>query len=114
MKKFKGTKGKWHIDEVTRGIKNENVKGLLATAWSVYDSEKVEIRLENESWLDMRERTKNIRIEKEIERDCNNKLIASAPELLEMLQRCKFWIESQHKEAMIVKDLNQLINKILS
>jgi len=83
---FKGTKGNWFYDENTKGIKNINVKGLLATAWSVYDSDTHEERLKNESWLSMRERSKYIRDNCELEQLSNAKLIACAPEMLFALQ----------------------------
>jgi len=78
MSEFKFTKGKWYYDETSKGIKNCNVKGLLATAWSTYNADIHENRLENESWLSMRERTKSIRYNCEIERIANAKLIADA------------------------------------
>lgn len=86
MTNFKGTKGKWFYCETSKGVKSNNVKGLLATAWSVYNSDEVEQRLEGESWLDMRNRTEHIRNEKELEMKANAKLIACAPEMLEMLE----------------------------
>lgn len=84
---FKGTKGKWIYDTTKNDIVNENVKGLLATAWSTYNSDIHEERLENESWLSMRKRTEPIRENCELEQKANALLISKAPELLEMLKR---------------------------
>lgn len=65
MSEFKGTKGKWILDEECFSIKNKNVNGLLATTWSTYNNDLIEVRNDGESWLEMRRRTDHIRIEKE-------------------------------------------------
>lgn len=89
---FKGTKGRWFFDEPTN-VKAYGVKGLVATAWGLYDSKESEIRQEGESWLDMKDRTQPIRDLKEKESIANAKLIACAPELLEMLDEARLQIE---------------------
>jgi len=86
MSEFKGTKGEWYYDGISKGIKNNNVKGLLATAWCVYNAEETEIRLDNESWIDMRRRTGFRRQQKEVEKEANAKLISCALEFLENAQ----------------------------
>jgi len=111
-KKF--TKGGWYYDETSKGIKNSNVKGLLATAWSTYNAEIHENILENESWLSMRERTKSIRYNCEIERIANAKLIAAAPEMLEILEYSKIVINEMSQtmnSRNLLKRIEQLIKK---
>lgn len=90
------TKGKWEVDKSGNNVVNENVHGILATAWSTYNSEEIEERLEGESWLSMRERTEYIRKEKELETKSNAKLIASAPEMKLALEKI---IEMNYKTA---------------
>ena len=45
-----------------------------------------ETRMDGESWLDMYVRTNEQRIECEMEREYNAKLMAAAPEMLELLE----------------------------
>jgi len=99
--KFKGTQGEWIFDSKSKGIKNKNVKGLLATAWGVYNSEETEIRLVGESWLDMRRRTDEIREDKRIETEYNAKLISCAPELL---RACIEFVKAVDNEDIILKE----------
>jgi hypothetical protein len=81
---FKGTKGKWELSGTD--IISENIKGLLFTAWSVYNTDEIEQRINEETWLDMRKRTQQIRIEKDVERRANALLISKAPEMLNELE----------------------------
>lgn len=83
---FKGTKEKWYLSDSKGGVKCDSVKGLLLKAWSVYNSEEVEQRIDGESWIDMRDRTAPIREEKEVETKANALLISKAPEMLEELK----------------------------
>lgn len=78
MKDLGITKGEWVYDESKKAVVSENVKGLLATAWSVYDSENIEVRKEGESWLEMRRRTDGIRENYSKQVESNAKLIADA------------------------------------
>ena len=82
----KHTKGPWHSD----GIYVRNEGGLIAGAMiSVRLSAGIdETRLEGESWLSMRGRTQHLRdYDEDIEKDLLN-LIAAAPEMLEILEKC--------------------------
>jgi len=106
MSEFRGTKGEWIYDTIKNGIVNKNVKGLLATAWCTYSADIHEDRFENESWLSMRERTKSIRDNCEIEQKANAKLIACAPEMFEMLKNMKDYLGSDNRYAV-----EQLIKK---
>ena len=106
MSEFKGTRGKWFFDKTKNAITSENVSGILATAWMTYKCEDIEERLEGESWLEMRERTKPIRIEKDVEQKANALLISKAPEMLAMLEKI-----FDEKEVESFKDLEQLIKE---
>lgn len=105
---FKGTKGKWIFDKNKNAITNESVSGLLATAWSTYNSDEIEQRQDGESWLSMRERTKSIREEKEIEQKANALLISKAPEMLEMLE---IILQSENTPIVHRKKVKQLIKE---
>lgn len=90
------TKGKWIFDELKQSIVNENQNGILVTVWETYDADQVEIKEDGESWLDMRERTKPLREASNKEKIANLKLIAAAPEMLEMLKRVLETTEEQY------------------
>lgn len=77
MKKFKGTKGKFGLSHKATVVTDENGNGI-ARAWSTYNRNKVEVKKESESWLDMRERTAHIREAKEEEQMQNAGLILDA------------------------------------
>lgn len=100
MSEFKGTKGEWYFDKNTNAIKNKNVQGILATAWSVYNLGLEEVREEGESWLSMRNRTKQLREDKEKETIANAQLISCAPEMFKELNET-------------IVDLNILRNQLL-
>jgi len=77
---FKGTKGKWEVKDSNVFSDNK----LIISCWSSRATD--ESRLEGESWLDMRTRTEPERIlNNTTEPEANAKLIACAPELLEMV-----------------------------
>jgi len=64
-------------------------------------------------WTDLKEEcvvTVNT-TEKESEANANVKLIAVAPEMLEMLERCSHWIANCNEDAGILKQIEQLIKK---
>jgi hypothetical protein len=116
MSEFRGTKGKWFFDKTKNAITSENVSGILATAWMTYKCEDIEERLEGESWLEMRERTKPIRIEKDVEQKANALLISKAPEMLEMLEELrgifdKYSVDFQSQFFKYKEPLEQLIKE---
>jgi len=95
MRKFKGTKDlkvRINSDGYADGVKSNGK--LIVTVWSPR-SEDDEI-LNGESWLSMRNRTKQDRIDIKEEMDANAKLIAAAPELLEALINLVNQIENEH------------------
>lgn len=110
MSEFKGTKGEWYYDKKSKGIKNNKVKGLLATAWSVYNAAETEIRIDNESWIDMRIRTSFIMQQKELEKEHNAKLISCAPEMLKMLKDILSGMRNENYEVCHT-EIEKLIQK---
>lgn len=80
---FKGTKGKWIIEDSM--IKNESKE---VVAFTTTLSKRVDdSRLENESWIDMRARIKPELEECATEKQANALLISKAPEMLEILTK---------------------------
>lgn len=80
----KFTKGYWIIKEGDKGSIHSSIdNSLIASAWSTYKSDEIEVREQGESWLNMRKRTEQFRIDADLETLANAKLIAAAPDLLE-------------------------------
>lgn len=82
---FKGTKGEWFIKD-THICCESGIIALRGTVRQVDDTQ-----LNGESWLSMRDRTKNQRADLENEREAKAKLIAAAPDLLNALQGLLKW-----------------------
>jgi len=96
MSEFKGTKGKWTIS------KSRNGHALIS----------------GDDWEDF---CKIYRITDGGDFDksgemqlANAKLIACSPEMLDMLERCSYWIANCSEEAKITKEIEQLIKKATS
>jgi len=86
MSEFKGTKGNWRASQDEESICNEN--------------ELIICKMHNghlkNDWK------------------ANAKLIACAPEMLEMLERVEYWCSNVNEDAKIIKDIKQLIKKATS
>lgn len=86
----KFTKGRWYVVPTRFGsIEGANVyypHGFL-TSSNVIPID--EVRLDGESWIEMRDRTKKQRKESELESIANMHLIAAAPEMYEALEMIK-------------------------
>ena len=80
MKEFEFTKGEWCVDKTSIKCNNINI-GFTATLISRVD----ETRLKGESWLDMRDRTEQDRINCDVEEKANAQLISASPNLLHAL-----------------------------
>lgn len=83
---MKFTKGKWSFQGSIIYCDNKPIASAFILTEIVNED-----RLENESWLEMRVRTKHLREECYLEQQANAKLIATAPELLEMLNKLINW-----------------------
>lgn len=89
MSEFKGSKGKW--------INKENpisVNQMYVTA-----KHSIICRLNNSDF------------DSDEEMDYNALLISKAPEMLEMLKRCEYWISACNENANILKDISELIKE---
>jgi hypothetical protein len=83
MTEFKGTKGKWAVDNQSGMVVCNHQ--AIASAW-LMSTDDLEIRLDGESWLDMRNRTlKEREVLTKLVPKANSLLISKAPEMLEML-----------------------------
>ena len=86
MNEFKGTKGKWVLKVFPEGqmsVRNEN------------DTRKICVP----------------RVQNYYESLANLLLISKAPEMLEMLEKCEYWIASCNENAGILKDIKKLIKE---
>jgi hypothetical protein len=80
---FKGTKGKWELHKNKKDIYVNNK--LIITAWSE-NTDDLNERINGESWMSLRDRTKEERHERTVIKPSYNALLCSkAPEMLEML-----------------------------
>ncbi len=100
---FKGTKESWFLSDDKKSVKSKH--GTVATCWSE-SNEDLDERLDGESWLSMRERTRDERlIRNEIKPKANALLISKSPEMLEMLEKI-------YKEGKFIKsEIEQLIKQ---
>jgi len=98
MSEFKGTKGKWVVEKQSKNssfyyINNDNLEiGEIATCYSVMENGY------NQSFA-------------------NAKLIACAPEMLEMLKNVKEYLENitgKHLSKPLANEIEQLIKKVTS
>lgn len=107
---FKGTKENWINKNGL--IYSKYTNQFLASACTLV-GRVCEDRLDGESWLDMRSRTKSEREECDNEAQANAKLIASAPEMLEMLKNMREAILSEDYVRMLAESQksNELIKK---
>lgn len=94
---FKGTKGKWEVNDGV--IKTNNGETICFAA--VLTSRIDEERLCGESWLEMRDRTKLDRENCAIEKKANALLISKAPEMLGMLKKLRAAILSEDYIRML-------------
>jgi len=91
MSEFKGTKGSWYVDHEESGKNEFDVKytpissDRIKTIIDVYGDDE--------------------------QSEANAKLIACAPEMLEILLRCSEWIINCNENIQIVKDIDSLIKK---
>ena len=90
MDNYKFTKGKWQI----AGSENTfvyalNEKGTNAFSLNINNDGKTPLE----------------------EQQANALLISKAPEMLEMLKRCEYWISACNEDANILKDISELIKE---
>jgi len=88
MNEFKGTKGEWKF------IRNKNNFEIETFGISNWIIAKTITNVEQD--------------------EANAKLIACAPEMLEMLERVEYWCSNVNEDATIAKDIKQLIKKATS
>ena len=87
---FKGTKNQWKIEEVDKTfVYALNEKGTNAFSLKINNDGRTVL----------------------IEQQANALLISKAPEMLEMLEKCEYWISSCNEDAGILKDINKLIKE---
>lgn len=89
MREFKGTKGKWEVF----------IDSVITSEIFIMAGKIPIIRIALNNYVNKKEAI------------VNAKLIACAPEMLEMLQRAEYWCACVNEDANIVKDLQQLIKK---
>ena len=93
MSEFKGTKGKWEI---------KDIKSPFETTINSSEYRIAEVK-------HFKGKGFNDPIEKEAK--ANALLISKAPEMLEMLKRCEYWISACNEDANILKDISELIKE---
>jgi len=108
MSEFKGTKGKWELKVQNKfpfsyDIETENGgQGVLFGICHYSTSDK---NIDDCLKRDFKNNSESL---------ANAKLIACAPEMLEMLERLECWCANVNEDAIIVKDIKQLIKKATS
>lgn len=84
MSEAKFTKGEWRVEIVNRDAKVYYPHGFLTSANIIKIDDS---KLDGESWLEMRDRTRPLRKAAKVESNANMHLIAAAPELYELLEK---------------------------
>ena len=108
MSEFKGTKGPWVVNQEKEGMITSGTQSIAST-WS-QNVDDLDKRLEGESWLDMRERTKEEReIRVRLIPKANALLISKAPEMLEMLEEMLFVLKREEGYDEMYKEVRDLI-----
>lgn len=88
---FKGTKGKWELGEIKHSVWGENRKGCIADCTGIHNK-NFYIGFTSE------------------ESEANALLISKAPEMLEMLKKCKESFENLN-QPFISYDIEKLIKE---
>ena len=126
MSEFKGTKGKASLVS-ENNVQIDTLPGIVASTWSTYKPDLVEVKVPGESWLDMRARTKVIREEKVVETKANAELIVDAfnvrqqiscdlPELLRQRNEMALALRTvlkQSRDIFLLEDLCDHIEDLL-
>ena len=90
MDNYKFTKGKWQI----AGSENTFVYALNEKRTNAFS-----LNINNDGKTPLEEQ------------QANALLISKAPEMLEMLKRCEYWISACNEDANILKDISELIKE---
>jgi hypothetical protein len=97
MSEFKGTKSKWKCiftSDKSRAIRSDG--GLLMTFFKPFLYSGQYERYEDELK----------------ETHANQLLCSKAPEMLEMLKKCEYFIKASNQYTKLGKDVEQLINEV--
>ena len=86
---FKGTKGKWEIF----------IDSVIKSEIFIMTGKIPIIRIAVNNYINKKEAK------------ANALLISKAPEMLEMLKRCEYWISACNEDANILKDISELIKE---
>jgi len=111
MCEAKFTKGGWHAkpnEKDETAIQVFYPHGFLTSSGVI----KVDdTKLAGESWIDMRERTKPLRESARIESNANMHLIATAPEMYEMLEYVMKCAAMQDNLTIDANEISKLLAK---
>jgi len=109
---FKGTKGHWELNKSRNGVLIDGK--LMVTCWSE-NTDDLDNQFSGESWISMRNRTENERIERtEVKPKFNALLISKAPEMLEMLKNINEALNMGlvvNKDSFTDRQIKQLIKE---
>jgi hypothetical protein len=105
----KFTKGEWLVRVGSDDAKVYYPHGFLTSASVIRIDES---RLDGESWIDMRDRTKSARDKAKVESNANMYLIASAPEMYSILNDAMVKLSfGDYESELIAKDIKDLLAK---